>query len=229
MPRAIDNGPDDVIDRLALGFGEESHMPEIDAQERHIRLARPLGTAQDGAIPAEHHDQLGAVGRVLISRDDHRSGEGEIIGIIGADAHLDPSLMQGCAHLRRDIAGVLPPRMDDQQDAALAARYNAFERLRDPTHTTALSPSALRALLARSGLVPDAPTPPLREFSVNLHGWMDATHTGPSARAEIVAAVETELNGTGGATGMRPHRAGADGGTLHFVHAWAVAIGHKRA
>ena len=113
------------------------------------------------------------------------------------------------------------------EDASLATRYNALEQLRDPSHTTALSPTSLQALLTQSGLVPDAPTPPFREFSVNLEGWMDSTHTVASARSEIVAAVEAELNGTGCATGMRPHRAGRDGHALHFVHAWAVAMGHK--
>jgi len=113
------------------------------------------------------------------------------------------------------------------EDASLAARYNALEQLRDPSHTAALSPASLQALLTQCGLVPDAPTPPCREFSVNLEGWMDSTHTVASARAEIVSAVEAELNGTGCATGMRPHRAGSDGHALHFVHAWAVAMGHK--
>lgn len=136
------------------------------------------------------------------------------------------------AHFVAEMARVCKPGgrvalvdLTSHDDGTLASRYNALERLRDPSHTEALSPSNLRQLLVQCNLAPVAATPPTRHFSVNLDGWMDATRTDAEARRQIVEAVQAELSGEGEATGMRPHRGPDD--ALHFVHAWAVAIGEK--
>ena len=102
-------------------------------------------------------------------------------------------------------------------DADLAARYNAFERMRDPSHTCAVTAGELRKLLEAAGR-------PIaywsaRDVEVALDPWLDLTGTSDSTRRTIIQALERELEG-GPPTGMRPRKRG---GRLSFMHTWALA------
>ena len=102
-------------------------------------------------------------------------------------------------------------------DLDLAARYNAFERMRDPSHTWALTAGELRNVLDAAGRpVADWSA---RDVEVPLDPWLDLTRTPESTRRTIVRALEHELDG-GPLTGMRPR---VRDGRLSFVQTWALA------
>ena len=103
-------------------------------------------------------------------------------------------------------------------DPALAETHNRLERLRDPSHTTAFSVSAIKTLAQRSGLA-------VRHTSENdaardLEDWMDLTAAPDAVRQTVNAAFEDELAG-GAPTGMRAHR---EDGRIKFIHHWAVLV-----
>jgi ubiquinone/menaquinone biosynthesis C-methylase UbiE len=97
-------------------------------------------------------------------------------------------------------------------DAAIAWRHNALERLRDPSHTAALTEDAL---VAAVGAAPLAVASVDRyEQRLELEAWIERAHTPAAAADELRTAFAAELDG-GPATGLRAER-DADGGVaLH--------------
>lgn len=86
-------------------------------------------------------------------------------------------------------------------DPELARSYNRLEKLRDPSHTRALSRNELQDLVsgahlrvARSGS---------RDLEVDLEDWLGLAAARPAAAQEIRALLQRELAG-GPPTGMRP-------------------------
>jgi 2-polyprenyl-3-methyl-5-hydroxy-6-metoxy-1,4-benzoquinol methylase len=92
-------------------------------------------------------------------------------------------------------------------DDAIAARHNALERLRDPSHTTALSEDALVAAIAGAGL--EVRGTDRHEHHIDLEAWLDRAHTPPAPADEVRAAFVAEIDG-GESTGLRAER-DADG------------------
>lgn len=107
-------------------------------------------------------------------------------------------------------------------DAALAARYNGLERLRDPSHTRALTLAELTGVLEGAGLTTSQPL--VRDVEAVLERWMGMTQTPTEARRTIVEALSAELDGSP-PTGMRPFRRD---GELRFLHTWAILLGSRR-
>jgi len=108
------------------------------------------------------------------------------------------------------------------EDTDIADRYNHLERLRDPSHTTALSLSAFETLFTGVGFR-------LKQRSVNplgamdVENWFDLSQTPDPARQEVLAAFQAELDG-GRATGFNPfYRQGR----LKVVHPVVSLIGVK--
>ena len=101
-------------------------------------------------------------------------------------------------------------------DGQLADRQNRFERMRDPSHTRALTVDELRDLLEAVGRPVDYRA--LRQVEVDLELWFDLTRTPVSTRRAISAALRHELDG-GPSTGMRPRERG---GRLSFLQTWAL-------
>ena len=102
-------------------------------------------------------------------------------------------------------------------DAELAGRYNAFERMRDPSHTRAGTAGEVRDLLSAAGRPVDNWS--ARDVEVDVDPWFDLTRTPASTRRTITLALERELDG-GPSTGMRPR---SREGRLSFVQTWALA------
>jgi ubiquinone/menaquinone biosynthesis C-methylase UbiE len=107
-------------------------------------------------------------------------------------------------------------------DAPLSARYNAYERLRDDSHTTALTADGLYALFVDGGL--ENIETSFRYVVNDLHAWMDLTNTPPQNRETIRRAITDELSG-GEATGFLPF-IGEDG-NVKFKHRWMMCMGEK--
>lgn len=107
------------------------------------------------------------------------------------------------------------------EDGALAERYNRLERLRDTSHTWALSPSDLRRRIEGAGVQVAGEF--RRDVANDLEEWLDRTRTPRAAREEIVGAIRSELDG-GALTGMRPFE---NRGRLAFRHDWSVVVGTR--
>ncbi|OGO41469.1 MAG: hypothetical protein A2Z04_03535 [Chloroflexi bacterium RBG_16_57_9] len=104
------------------------------------------------------------------------------------------------------------------EDPAIATRYNALERARDPSHTVALSRSALRYLAAGAGLVViDEYT---WQLEVNFQNWVALTQTPAPVVAELRQALMADV--ASNQTGMQPH---FKDDHLAFIHNWSMLIG----
>jgi ubiquinone/menaquinone biosynthesis C-methylase UbiE len=110
---------------------------------------------------------------------------------------------------------VSPPQTE------LVETYNAFERLRDPSHFHTLSPEGLETLCTQAGLC--LRTAELREIEVMTENWMALTKTPTHVRAQITQALLDELGG-GPQTGMRPFWRDQE---LMFLHTWKIVVGEK--
>jgi len=113
--------------------------------------------------------------------------------------------------------------MVSPEEADAAARHNALEKLRDPTHTRALSGSELTDLVERAGTLVEEVSN--RDVSNELFPWLERSRTPEGARRAILAAFDAELAG-GAPTGMRPY---SEVGTRRFLHLWQVVTAQKPA
>jgi SAM-dependent methyltransferase len=106
-------------------------------------------------------------------------------------------------------------------DPPVAATYNALERLRDPSHTRALTADELQGLMRQAGL--DVVHSVRRDVEVHPERWMDLTQVSPAVRQTILAELTQDLQGVK-TTGMRPFTRQDE---LMFLHAWLIVVGVK--
>jgi ubiquinone/menaquinone biosynthesis C-methylase UbiE len=104
-------------------------------------------------------------------------------------------------------------------DQALIASYNRLERMRDASHTMALTKEKLANAMDVSGL--SILRIDTRDINVDFGLWVEMTGTDPQTRNTISSELEQELQG-GAQTGMRPFM---QDGKLKFRQTWCVAIG----
>ncbi len=135
---------------------------------------------------------------------------------------VDPSAVISETHrVCRKGGALLLIDLTSPDDEATAERYNGLERLRDSTHTEALTARGLARLVSAAGFVV------LRQLSrnveVDLEEWLDFSQTDPAARHEITSAVERELAG-GEPTGLAPYESG---NRLKFTHRWGIVHSRK--
>ena len=109
------------------------------------------------------------------------------------------------------------------EDEVLAVRYNRLERLRDPSHTRALSARELEGVVRNAGL--EIVQTASREVEVGVHRWLDFAGTEPERRRTILDGLAQELKGSG-VTGMRPFLRDNE---LMFVQIWVIVAGMKIA
>ena len=72
-----------------------------------------------------------------------------------------------------------------------ASYYNHFERLRDHSHTRALAPTELIALLARAGI--ELHTLYSDQIIAEMESWLQTARTGPEDAAEIRRLLERDM------------------------------------
>ena len=89
-----------------------------------------------------------------------------------------------------------------------------IERLRDPSHGTALTESQIADLVTASGA--EVKRADQFEYVRPLDPWLEFSHTPDDVAAQIRRELEDELAG-GPATGMRPSEVD---GVLHFTHTY---------
>ena len=107
------------------------------------------------------------------------------------------------------------------ENGKVAETYNHLERLRDPSHTMALSKSGMTKLLKDSGLVVN--TIEIQDVEVDFQRWVQMTGTD----SETIETLQNELSKDiedGTQTGMRPFIKDC---VLKFLQIWSVFIGTK--
>jgi SAM-dependent methyltransferase len=95
-------------------------------------------------------------------------------------------------------------------------RHNELERLRDPSHTAALSRERLSQLLAAAGIVIDETAE--REHRMDARAWLEQAQ---GERERVAKALEAEAAG-GPPTGLRATR---DDGSLRIAQTWMLLTG----
>lgn len=169
-------------------------------RERIANVRFEMGAAEDLPYPSESFDMVAT--RFTVH---HFQRPDVVIG----------EMRRVCRHGGRiAVIDIVSP-----EDEKLAARYNHFERLRDPTHTRALSPSELEKMIEAGGV--RGIQAYSRDVANALGEWLDRTQTAGASREEILDAIREELGG-GAPTGMRPFR---EAERLMFLHAWSVIVG----
>jgi ubiquinone/menaquinone biosynthesis C-methylase UbiE len=106
-------------------------------------------------------------------------------------------------------------------DLSLIIAYNRLERMRDASHTLALTKDQLVNAMEVSGL--SILRIDTRDIDVDFGLWVEMTGTGPQTKSAISSELERELRGDI-QTGMRPFM---QDGKLKFRQIWCVAIGIK--
>jgi len=106
-------------------------------------------------------------------------------------------------------------------DNKLRARYNLLERLRDGSHTEALSQRQMESMATKLGLKMMSFSS--RRVKMDFEEWIDFAHAGRAARDKIRAALEQELKGSE-PTGFQPI---IEKGRLVYRHTWAVLVASK--
>ena len=107
------------------------------------------------------------------------------------------------------------------ENKRLAGIYNRLERLRDPSHTLALSKKQMAKLLSDAGIVIE--TVEIRNIEVDFQRWVQMTETKPETIEILREELLKDLN-DGSKTGMRPFMKHGD---LKFLQVWSVIIGMK--
>ena len=160
----------------------------------------------------------------------------DVLALPFPDGHFDIAISRLAIHHIPDagaalceMARVIKPGgriglfdLTTSEDAAEAAYHNEVERLRDPSHASALPLSELFALIGRAGL--DADRLDTIDYDLDVEDWLSRAEQSPEqareARERIAAAVETRRFG-----GRRVRR-DADG-KLWFTARWAIITATK--
>jgi hypothetical protein len=108
-------------------------------------------------------------------------------------------------------------------DPALAGEQDRLERLRDPSHTRALTLDGLRTLLENAGARAVHET--FHDRTLPVDRWLAQT-APPADRAEAIRAELRDDLAGGAPTGMRPV---VEDGVLHLTHRYAIVVARKAA
>jgi ubiquinone/menaquinone biosynthesis C-methylase UbiE len=100
-----------------------------------------------------------------------------------------------------------------------ADAYNRCERLRDPSHSRALTAEQLSAAMRAAGL--DVAHFVEGDQQIPLERWLSQTGPVEEIASRLRAELEAEVSG-GTPTGMRAHY---EAGELHFTQRWAITTG----
>ena len=106
-------------------------------------------------------------------------------------------------------------------DEPLAAKQNLLERMRDPSHTRALSVPELSELMECAGtaIVHQA----IHDQALSVERWLSQAEASPETGKSIRTALQAELEG-GEPTGLRPliHE-----DELQLTQRWAILVARK--
>lgn len=103
----------------------------------------------------------------------------------------------------------------------ISEAYNHLERLRDPSHTVALSLTQMETMLAEAGI--SVENIERKDIEVDFQRWVQMTETkletAKFIRDELLKDIDVSSQ-----TGMRPF---IKNGELKFLHVWCIFVGTK--
>ncbi len=105
------------------------------------------------------------------------------------------------------------------EDERVAESYNNLERLRDPSHTVALSKRQMEKLLADAGIAVERIE--TKDVEVDFLRWVQMTGTKPEAVELLKEELMKDIN-DGSRTAMRPF---LESGSLKFLQLWSILVG----
>ncbi|AZS15431.1 class I SAM-dependent methyltransferase [Paenibacillus lutimineralis] len=114
--------------------------------------------------------------------------------------------------------------MISDEDETLSEQYNYYERLRDPSHTLALTKTQFMDYFNQAGL--EIQTEDVLQVPVNVNSWLTLTKTEDKIAQHIKTSLQQELISSNEMTGMFPF---VQGDELMFKQTWLQIIGKKRA
>lgn len=103
-------------------------------------------------------------------------------------------------------------------DEETASEHNELERLRDPSHTEALTEERLTALYQNAGL--RLVSSKLHDQALGFERWLAQVTPSEERAAKVRQRLEAEIAGAA-ATGMRPF---LKAGELRFMQRWALLV-----
>ena len=92
---------------VRLGLREEADVAEVDPEQRRPARSGELGGSQQGAVTAEHDDQLAPLGSRGLGGDRRRPGQRQLVGLVGQHEHRDPGVARTAG--RRRAPRAAPP------------------------------------------------------------------------------------------------------------------------
>lgn len=185
--------------------------PAMLSQARALAENEGLLNVEFREIPAENTEFPSGTFDVSVTRFSLHHFEDPIVQV------------REMARVTKDDGFVAIIDLVSPSDLEMAVRYNEYERLRDPSHTMALSTENLEELIKEAGLT-------IRhaeqiEVQVNVERWLDLTKPAVATVEGIVSDLNAEIKGTGPATGLSPSRGASD--ELVFQQRWSMVLATK--
>lgn len=122
--------------------------------------------------------------------------------------------------LRNGTVGVID--MISPEDDELCRLYNHYERLRDPSHLSALKKSQLVELFKKTGL--EINQVEVVDVPVHLKSWLALTKTDDQVKEQIIHDLNAEIVTGNIITGLSPY---IENGETMFKQKWIKLIGKK--
>src|SRR5690606_4453414 len=119
LVRPAHHAVDDLVEVVPLGFGEEADPAEVDAEHGDPGGPGELGAAQQGAVTAEHDQQLAAVQALRGGLLDglHVAGQRQVARLVLQHPHAEPGVQQSLDHQFRTADGRGPPGVGEQENS----------------------------------------------------------------------------------------------------------------
>jgi ubiquinone/menaquinone biosynthesis C-methylase UbiE len=112
--------------------------------------------------------------------------------------------------------------MVSSEDHELSNQYNHYERLRDPSHTTALKPSEFIELFRNASL--DIKLIETMDVPIDVHRWLELTNPKQEVAKNIIADITMEMQGKR-TTGLSPYM---EEEKMMFNQKWIKIMGIRK-